>query len=577
MGNNHFRTVNFRQSVKDFPLTVSIDGEVPSWSLSRWNEYGLRFIPSIEENYILRGDRRRLVYKGRRHSHRFTILNDTAFEYDCILEREPDSNLISLLIEGAENFYFYRQPDFISNPFLAGSYAVYKKETLLGEGTGKLCHIHRPEIIDAKGRRCWGELSINGNILYITIPESFLSEAVYPVVVDPTIGTTTVGSQNMIYNEDGDLTTYHIEVSISVNRFLVPETINGTCTGYIYTNDDHPEAAGRPVLYSDNQNIPLNKMSKNEDFIDFRVISNKPKGWRNGTFQTKESITKGSYIWFGVCTEYFLHPRFDYGARLYSDFWDNYDSIPDVYPLYDAQWYYDYKLSMYFTYSTAQNYVCSLIQGVKLTDNRKTNSRYKRTVKQTVDVFTIITRIAGFLRNFFEIVYNNMTLNGLTTFFCFVIENVRAAMELTKSQSLSRFIIEQVKADTFLERIQELFRKMNDNIKGIDAFSSPVFFMRSMFEKVTEYDGISQWNTYIRGIWEEVINITVNSGCGEYYRKQIETVYSKSLILHGLLVFVKIITISLVRDFIIQRILKTNEELVLKSNICREIILDSSI
>ena len=81
------------------------------------------------------------------------------------------------------------------DPFLKGSYAVYSKDTLLGEGTGKLCHIHRPEIIDARGRRCWGDLSIVENCLCISIPENWLSEATYPVIVDPTVGTTTVGSQ----------------------------------------------------------------------------------------------------------------------------------------------------------------------------------------------------------------------------------------------------------------------------------------------------------------------------------------------------------------------------------------------
>jgi hypothetical protein len=161
-------------------------------------------VPPDDEGFALRGDKRQLVYKGRRRSHRFTILGDTAFEYDCILEREPDSNVISLRMEGAERLDFFRQPDFISDPLLAGSYAVYKKETLLGEGTGKLCHIHRPEIIDAKGRRVWGDLSIVGNELRITIPEWFLSEAVYPVVVDPTIGTTTVGSQTHWDNVDNE-------------------------------------------------------------------------------------------------------------------------------------------------------------------------------------------------------------------------------------------------------------------------------------------------------------------------------------------------------------------------------------
>ncbi|GHV09129.1 hypothetical protein FACS189485_21400 [Spirochaetia bacterium] len=59
---------------------------------------GLCFIHPDDEGFTLRGDKKRLVYKGQRRSHRFTILGDTAFEYDCILERESDSNVISLLL-----------------------------------------------------------------------------------------------------------------------------------------------------------------------------------------------------------------------------------------------------------------------------------------------------------------------------------------------------------------------------------------------------------------------------------------------------------------------------------------------
>jgi hypothetical protein len=146
-------------------------------------------------------------------------------------------------MEGAEQFDFFRQPDFLKNSLLAGSYAVYKKETLIGEGTGKLCHIHRPEITDSRGRRCWGDLSVFGNKLRITIPETWLCEAKYPVVVDPTIVTTTVGSQNQWYDPDNEATiSLMFELSIAVNRFLVSETINGTCAAYVYTNEDDYEA-----------------------------------------------------------------------------------------------------------------------------------------------------------------------------------------------------------------------------------------------------------------------------------------------------------------------------------------------
>jgi hypothetical protein len=280
MGNNHTRPITFWQSLNDFPVKVTLGENAPAWGLSRRASSGLRFLPPDDEGFALRGDRRRLVYKGRRRSHRFTILGNTAFEYDCILEREPESSVITLLMEGSDKFDFFRQPDFVTDPFLKGSYAVYKKETLVGEGTGKLCHIHRPLIIDSRGRRVWGDLSVIGNELRIIIPEAWLSEAEYPVIVDPTIGTTMVGSQT---TWDADPPEPWIpltnEVCIPVSRFLVSETINGLCTAYFYVySNEEPESAGYPVLYSDNNNTPLSRRSTGENRIDLQVKSGKPAG-----------------------------------------------------------------------------------------------------------------------------------------------------------------------------------------------------------------------------------------------------------------------------------------------------------
>jgi hypothetical protein len=551
----------------------------PSWGLNRWQDGGLRFVPPDDEGFTLRGDKKRLVYKGQRRSHRFTILGDTAFEYDCILEREPEVNVISLRMEGAEYYDFFRQPDFIKDPLLAGSYAVYKKETLLGEGTGKLCHIHRPEIIDAKGRRCWGDLSVSGNELRITIPEWFLSEAVYPVVVDPTIGTTTVGIQYLWDNDDpGEpLIPLGFEIMLGVNRFLVSETINGTCTAYIYTNDDEYDAGGRPVFYSDNGNAPLKRKSQNEDLIDFHVNGSKPRGWRNGTFQSKGSIEGGSYIWFGVCSEIFWFPRFDYGAKCYRDWWEEYESIPDTYPLSDASSYYNFKLSMYFTYSSAQNYVRTLTQGVRLSDNRTLAGEYRRISTQTVKGTTALSRLAIFPRLCLMTVFNSAVLKSYPTLIRSVVEQVRAMMRFSDSRGLSRMCVENVKADSAVKRSQGFYRKTQEGVKGTDYFSFPVLFLRSMPETARITDSKEQRGAYIRGLRIEAASIAETRYGGEYYRFQADTVQAQGTVFRGLLIFVKLLTTSFARDYLLRRFLKSNEELVLKSGICREIILDSSI
>jgi hypothetical protein len=424
--------VVFRQSLRDFPCPVALGEKIPSFELHRFNK-PLRFVPSDDEGFTLRDDTQRLVYKGRRRSYRFTILGDTAFEYDCILEKEPESNVISLRMEGAENFDFFRQPDFVTDPFLKGSYAVYKKDTLLGEGTGKLCHIHKPEIIDARGRRCWGELSVVGNELHITIPEGWLSEAAYPVVVDPTVGTSTVGSQYLWDNDPPEpMIQLMYEGSIPVNRFLVSETINGLCTAYMYSYvDNYGENGGRPVLYSDSGNSPLTRKSINEGFADFTVNGSKPKGWRTAIFNSNGSIASGSYIWFGVFADFFWETRFDYGGKCYSgDWYDKGDSIPNTYPHYNINWFTDFRLSMYFTYTSGQNYQRTLTQGVSSSDSQRKTIGYKRIPAQTVNVSATASSLFLFICKIIDEVVLTDTIRHLRNFIRWIKDNAKIKSEV---------------------------------------------------------------------------------------------------------------------------------------------------
>jgi hypothetical protein len=518
MGNYNTRTVSFLQSSHDFPCPVTLGKHTPSFGLYRFNK-ALRFVPLDEEGFTMRGDKQRLVYKGRWRSHRFTILGDMAFEYDCILEREPESNVISLIMEGAENFDFFRQPDFVPDPFLKGSYAVYKKETLLGKGTGKLCHIHRPLIIDACGRKVWGDLSIVGNILRMTIPEQWLAEAKYPVIVDPTVGTTTVGSQNKWDNDPPEpWISLMFEGSIPVNRFLVNETINGNCTAYFYINEDDSDNGGRGVIYSDNGNKPHIRRSTQETFIDMRVNSSKPAGWRSGTFKSDDSIPGGSYIWFGCFADFFWFPRFDYGTKVYAGEWYVVgNSIPNNYPPFYDGWYKDFKLSMYFEYSSAQNYIRTLTQGVTLTDNRKLTVDYKR--------------------NTAEIVQANSTVN----------------------------------------KLQTICRKLQETVHGWDNNSSSFLFFRSIQDTTTVSEIMHHLGAFFRGLVDNV-KIESEAKPGRFYFLTLaDTVQAVGIVFRGLLVFVHIVTGMFIRDYLLQRFLIAREEIVLKSPICREITLDSRI
>jgi hypothetical protein len=517
--------VCFKQSLSDFPMVVSLDKKAPMFELSRWGNSGLRFIPLDGEGFILRGDRRRLVYKGRRRSHRFTILADSAFEYDCILLREPESNVITLFMEGAEHYDFFRQPDFVTDPFLKGSYAVYKKETLLGEGTGKLCHIHRPLMIDARGRRVWGDLSVVGNCLCITIPENWLSEASYPVVVDPTIGTTTIGSQTT--GTDPNNKWYDrpwLDNEFALNKYQIPQNGNGLCTAYVYTYNQDVSWNVIPLLYTNDNNKPFMKKSQNEKTIDVEIWTGKPAGWRNNTFNINGNINAGDYIWFGLFGSYFT-TRFDYGGECYKGWFDyeqyeEYDGEPT--PFINITPYVSYctiKWSWYFNYTavTSQNYTRTLTQGATLTDSRKLTGEYKRGTAQSVKAQAIPT--------------------GLLT----------------------------------------LCRNIKEAVQGIDSASFPVNFIRSMQDTSTITDYFGLLKTVIRGLVDVAGTNDEVKGGWVLFRYIADTVNVASMVFRGLLLFVKILTTSLVRDYILRRFLIAREEIVLKSCITREITLESKI
>jgi hypothetical protein len=511
------QNIVFNQSLRDFPCPVVLGNKNPVFSLYRFKK-PLRFLPLDDEGFTMRCDRRRLLYKGQKKSHRFTILGDTSFEYDCILQREPKSNVISLILEGAENFDFFRQPDFVKEPFLKGSYAVYKKETLIGEGTGKLCHIHRPEIIDARGRRCWGDLSIADNVLNITIPEKWLGEAKYPVIVDPTIGTATVGSQTLFYDEDNEgWYDLFFELALGVNRFIIPEVFNGNGTAYVYAYNKYNDDRCKPVLYSDNSNKPLNRLSMNEGLFDVEINSNKPAGWRAANFQTNTSIPSGTYVWFGFFCDYFIS-RFDYGAKCYREIWEGlYTDIPNVFPMFDANYYYDFKLSMYFNYSSIQNYVRILTQGVTVSDTRKLKSEYYRTLKQTTETILSLKRFSALYIKLDEFI------KGLENIFI--------------SNSFLRFVCDKAVVFEVFMRIVNYIKKIFDNIKNEGNVKSGWVLKRFISDKV------------------QVIGV----------------------VFRGLIISVLIFSRIFIRDYLFGRFLKAREELKIKSAVCREIIIESKI
>jgi hypothetical protein len=500
-------------------------------------------------------------------------------------------------MEGAEHFDFFRQPDFVKDPFLKESYAVYTKETLAGDGTGKLCHIHRPLIIDSRGRRVWGELSVMGNELRITIPETWLSEAAYPVIVDPAIGTTTVGSQTVWEQEPGSWVPVSNEFGIPVNRFQANETIEGLCTAYFYAySDEEPESSGRPVLYSDNNNTPETRLSVLENSIDLQVKSGKPAGWRSGTFECTGSIADGSHIWFGISTGCFWYARFDYGSKYYCG--DNYgDPLPDTYPLYDANDYNNFKLSMYFTCVSAKNYTRTLAQGVKLADNRKRTASYKRgtamnangvtllgpglryyrSQTSVIGVTGVLNRFRGFSRFITEQAEPTEVLRHCRDFFRAVLLTARPLTRGQRSLAARRGIAGHAGSRDGAARERGFIRTLAAAVATADYAGKVSALLRTIQEQAAAFGEAGHAGEYLRGLYAEAGSMAETKHEAEYYRAAADAAGSTAVSPRHVFMFIRLATPSLVRDYLLSRFLKSRDEIVLKSPVAKELELDSRI
>jgi hypothetical protein len=625
MGNYDTRPIKFRQSITDFPLTVSLGEKCPSWALKRWGgNNGLRFIPSDDEGFSLRGNRQQLFYKGRRRSHRFTILNDGAFEYDIILLREPESNVITLRMDGAESFEFFRQPDFVSDPFLRGSYAVYKKQVMIGEGTGKLCHLHRPEIIDARGRRCWGELAVVGNELRITIPANWLGEAKYPVVVDPAIGSTTVGSQ--LTGPEPDFDYYDrptMENQIAICRYSASQAITGQCTAFVYAYYDYHYEDVVPVLFNEQSYRPYWRLSKNQQTIPTNLYPSGQEGWKSGNFNINGSINSNSMIWFGVCSGCFS-TRFDYGGDCFKT-WnieDNWlsDDLPEFIESTQEGTYYNIRFSWYFTYtgsSSSTNYVRTLTQGVKLADNKKLSRAIKRNTAQTagvtsekkeekqfsrlfnesVNVGSGLNRIQELIRSCKETVTDFDILGKFVTLSRKCVDSVISTVNISRFPMLCREIKEQLSltvakwetrllsrnfADSvgFESNIQSkksFYRKVEDVISGIDNQEFTVLFYRSVMDTTAVLQANHGIRLFYREVKDTAENIDGIEHGADFFRHQTDGVHVESSLLRKAAFFVRIAAQLIISDFILGRFLRAKSEVILKSCVTREITLESKI
>jgi hypothetical protein len=352
-------------------------------------------------------------YAEPEQEHLIRRLDAENFEYDVVLLSEPVTNRIRIDLSFPEGLEFYRQPsrEMIAKTHMRcpsnviDSYAVYWKERNGPYKTGKFCHIYRPLIKDARGRSVWGELDITGSAMTVTIPEWWLADAQYPVVVDPVIGTQTRGALNIIdwYNEDSP-STFMLDCQMALNRFTAPQAIQGTCTSriYSYVVDD---LRGQAVCYSNNGSAPNLRLSRNEQIVSLdRTVG----AWVPSTFTLSRTIAAGEVFWYGYNALYGIKTYYDLGGTFRKMFTDEYTVVPDIYSDYGDVW--SIIMSMYFEYTTSQNYTRVIGAGMGAGGTASRRIRAARSCAGTTGLIAPLTRIVRIIRK----CHGDIELAGVT-------------------------------------------------------------------------------------------------------------------------------------------------------------------
>ncbi len=250
--------------IADIPTDIFIgnplgDKFIPQIDMSKWNgEAWMRtsfpaMVSSELATYDGINDRISLMIGN--YTFRWYLHPNESLEYEIILVAKPigGQNSFTLNLDFPPGLEFYYQPaltqaeidaGFSRPENVVGSYAVYWGKQNNQYRTGKLCHIYRPQLIDALGNKAWATLAINtvAKTMTITADSTWLKNAAYPVVIDPTFGEAAGGASTFTFTNyimakvaapaDGDGT------ADSISFYCGSWVAGGKVKGALYLNSN---------------------------------------------------------------------------------------------------------------------------------------------------------------------------------------------------------------------------------------------------------------------------------------------------------------------------------------------------
>jgi hypothetical protein len=170
-----------------------------------------------------------------------------------------------------------------------------------------------------------------------------------------------------------------------------------------------------------------------------------------------------------------------------------------------------------------------------------------------------------------------MTVKGIPTLIRKSAEAVATLSEMTAGAGLNRKITNTVSNTSVMGGMVMFFRVLFGHAGTGDNPGSFITRTRIVQDMGTVGDDIGHTADYLRGLFAEAGNMAETTRRGEYYRTQQDMAYSEAVPLRHLFIFIRLLTGAYIRDYIIGRFLKSKEEIVIKSPICREITIESTL
>jgi hypothetical protein len=216
-------------------------------------------------------------------------------------------------------------------------------------------------------------------------------------------------------------------------------------------------------------------------------------------------------------------------------------------------------------------------QTTRVTDNRLHIGNYRREAKQNVNANAKPAALFSFFRQCLTTVGNVTWLSRQPLFFRTVNDRANLNTETSEQMGINRvceenaFILDDVKRNQIFNRL------LTNIVNGIDNNNYSIVFVRTVNDTKNLTDRFLQIRNYIRFLYVEAGSNTETAKWGNSYRAVNDTVQVEGSAFRHLLIFIKLVSTSFVRDFVLRRFLIARKELILKSYVSREIILESKI